>query len=155
VRRLFKWVFGIGLLLAIALQFTNPAHTNPPVLPGHDLFATNSPPAPIAALLKRSCYDCHSYESRWPWYSYVAPFSWSLVGHVNDARERLNFSEWPHDDPGRARKKWGRAADAVDSGEMPLPQYLWFHHEARLDAQQRRQLTTWAEQEAERLAKSP
>jgi hypothetical protein len=152
VKRILKWIFGAGLLMAVALQFTNPSHSNPPVLPGHDLLATNPPPAPVAALLKNACYDCHSYESRWPWYSYVAPFSWTVVGDVNAARGQLNFSEWPHAEPARARKKWRRAAEAVDSGEMPLPQYTWIHRQARLDPQQRRQLAQWAEQEAKRLA---
>jgi hypothetical protein len=155
VKPLLKWVFGAGTLLFVALQLTNPAHTNPPVLGGHDLLATHPPPPPIAALLKRSCYDCHSYETRWPWYSYVAPFSWPLAAHVNDARARLNFSDWPHGDPARARKKWNRVADAVEAGEMPLPQYVWFHHQARLDAAQRQQLIDWAGQEARRLAASP
>lgn len=140
------------MLLAAVLQATNPAHTNPTVAPGHDLLATNTPPAPVAALLKQACYDCHSCETRWPWYSYVAPVSWSVAGHVNAAREALNFSEWPHDEPGRARKRWRRIADAVESGEMPLRQYAWLHREARLDAGQRRQLAQWAEEEAKRLA---
>lgn len=141
---------GAVLLLAVVLQLTNPAHTNPPVLAGHDVLATHPPPAAVAALLKQACYDCHSDETHWPWYSYVAPVSWFLAGHVNDGREVLNFSEWPHDEPGRARKKWRRVADAVDSGEMPLRPYTWLHREARLDAAERRQLAEWAEQEGKR-----
>lgn len=138
----------------VALQFTNPAHSNPPVLTGHDLMVSNSPPPAVAALLKEVCYDCHSYETRWPWYSYVAPFSYPLVGHVNDARDRLNFSDWPHMDPARARKKLKHIADAVDSGEMPLRQYTWLHPRARLDQTQRQLLTEWAGHEAKRLEKS-
>ena len=155
MKRIFKWIFGGGLVLAAALQFIGPARSNPPVRAGHDLFSNHPPPAPIAALLKGACYDCHSYETRWPWYSYIAPLSWPLVGHVNDARATLNFSDWPHENPERARKKWRRAAEAIDSGEMPLPQYLWLHHEARLDPGQRRQLAQWAEQESKRLAPAP
>jgi len=152
MKRPLKWVGGAGLLLAAALQLANPAHSNPPVLPGHDLLATNPPPPAVAVLLKHACYDCHSYETHWPWYSYVAPVSWSLAGHVNDGRAALNFSEWPHDERGRARKKWRRLADAVDSGDMPLRPYTWLHREARLDAQQRQQLAQWAEQESRCLA---
>ncbi|MGP8239008.1 MAG: heme-binding domain-containing protein [Limisphaerales bacterium] len=155
VKFFLKWIVGGGLVVAMVLQFTGPARSNPPVRPGHDLLSSNAPPAPIAALLKKACYDCHSYETRWPWYSYVAPLSWSLVGHVNDAREMLNFSDWPHDHPERARKKWRRAAEAIDSGEMPLRQYLWLHREARLDPSQRQQLARWAEEESKRLASSP
>jgi hypothetical protein len=125
------------------------------VRPGHDLLASNAPPAPIVVLLKEACYDCHSYESRWPWYSYIAPVSWSLVGHVNDAREMLNFSDWPWDNPGRARKKWGRIAEAIDAGEMPLPEYTWLHEKARLDPGQRHQLVEWADQESKSRGHPP
>lgn len=139
------------MLGGIALQFTNPPRLNPAVVQGHDLMATNAPPPQIAALLKNACYDCHSSETQWPWYSHVAPLSWWLVKHVNDARDSLNFSEWPHDSARRARKKWNRIADAVDADEMPLPSYVWIHRQSRLNAQQRKQLIEWAQQEAKRL----
>src|SRR5580698_10526515 len=94
-------IIGVLVLLAvIALQFTNPSYQNPQVSPGHDLLATNAPPTNIAAYLKNSCYDCHSFETKWPWYSYVAPFSWLLARDVKAARAALNFSDWPHDDLG-------------------------------------------------------
>ncbi len=152
MRKWLRWIGGAALLGAIALQFTNPRHLNPGVVPGHDVLATNAPPSEVAALLKNGCYDCLSSETKWPWYSYIAPISWSLVGHVNDAREMLNFSEWPHDDPHKARKKWKRIADAVDANEMPLPSYVLIHRESRLNADQRKQLIEWAELEAEKLA---
>jgi uncharacterized membrane protein len=140
-----KRVGGIILLLTAALQFTNPRHLNPTVQPGHDLLASNAPPAEVAALLKNACYNCHSDETVWPWYSFIAPLSWPLVGHVNDAREAMNFSQWPHDDPSHARKRWRRIRDAVDSEEMPLRSYTWIHPEARLTAEQRKRLVQWAE----------
>jgi hypothetical protein len=150
MRRWLKWIGGAALLGAVALQFTNPPHVNSPVVPGHDLMASNAPPPQVAALLKSACYDCHSWETQWPWYSHVAPISWVLVQHVNNARERLNFSDWPHDDPQRARKKWRRVAEAVDANEMPLPSYTWIHRASRLTVPQRKQLVQWAQQEGEK-----
>ena len=138
------WILGAAVIAGVLLQFTNPARTNPPITPGHDLFATNGPPPEIAALLRNACYDCHSYKTKWPWYSRVAPVSWWLANHVSDARKHLNFSEWPHDDPYQARKKWNRIGDEVDSGDMPLPSYTWIHTGARLSAAQRAQLIQWA-----------
>jgi hypothetical protein len=151
VKTRFKWLLGGAGLLFAALQLTNPARTNPSVAPGRDLLASNAPPAEVAALLRAACYDCHSFETKWPWYSRVAPMSWLVADHVNEGRERLNFSNWPHDDPQRAAKRWNRISDEVGSGDMPLPSYAWIHPQARLPAGQREFLVTWAEQEARRL----
>jgi hypothetical protein len=151
MRKWLKWIGGAALLGAVALQFFDPPHVNPPVVPGHDLMASNAPPPVVAALLKNACYDCHSSETKWPWYSYVAPMSWQLVQHVNDARESMNFSDWPHDSPQRARKKWRRIAEAVEANDMPLPSYTWIHRESRLTPQQRKQLVEWAQQAGENV----
>jgi hypothetical protein len=146
-----KWVGGIVLLGGAALQFTNPAHLNPPVQPGRDLLASNPPPAEVVALLKNACYDCHSDETVWPWYSFIAPLSWSVVGHVNDARKTMNFSQWPHNDPAHARKRWRRIRDMVASQEMPLRSYTWLHPEARLTEDERKRLLQWADHVSDRL----
>ncbi|HEX3718056.1 MAG TPA: heme-binding domain-containing protein [Verrucomicrobiae bacterium] len=145
-----KWIGAVALLGFAALQFTTPPHINPSVLPGHDALASNAPPPAITALLKNACYDCHSYETTWPWYSYIAPISWTVVQDVNDARDSMNFSEWPHDDPHRARKRWRRIAEAVDANEMPISKYMMIHRKSRLTAAQRKQLVAWAQQEAEK-----
>jgi Haem-binding domain len=144
-------IIGVLVLLAvIALQLTNPSHQNPPVSPGHDLLATNAPPTNIAAYLKNSCYDCHSFETKWPWYSYVAPVSWYVARDINAARGNLNFSDWPHDDAGRARKRWRHIADEIENVEMPPPNYTAMHREARLDEKQRAELVQWAKGQADR-----
>jgi hypothetical protein len=151
LKAVLKWLVGGGVVLAAALQLTNPALTNPPVVPGHDVLATHPPPPEVATLLRSACYDCHSDETQWPWYSHVAPVSWWLDHHVKDARKKLNFSEWPNDDPQRAAKKWNRVSEEVISGDMPLPSYARIHPMARLNAGQREQLSKWADQEARRL----
>src|SRR5262249_47482679 len=126
--------------------------TDPPPGPHHDALATtNPPPAEIASLLRGACYDCHSYETHWPWYGHVAPVSWWLAAHVRDARGALNFSEWPTDDPSRASRKWHHVSDAVSDGSMPLPSYARMHRPARLTDEQRKQLADWADKESERL----
>ena len=150
MRRRVKWI-GVGVLaVAGGMQLFNPARTNPPVAPGRDLCATNAPPA-VVALLHAACYDCHSHETRWPWYSRVAPVSWFVVDDVNKARRHVNFSKWPHDDLHRARAKVNAMRDQISEGEMPLPTYTWMHAEARLTANDRATLIQWAEQEAKRL----
>jgi hypothetical protein len=152
VKRRLKWIGAIVIGAFALLQLTNAGRTNPTVVSGHDLLSSNSPPPQIAAMLRSACYDCHSYDTHWPWYAHVAPVSWWLEGHVRDARERLNFSEWPHDDSERAAKKWNHISHSVRDGDMPLPSYAWIHKPARLTEQQRKELADWAEQESQRLS---
>jgi hypothetical protein len=151
VKRRLKRILAIIIVAFGLLQLTNAARTNPTVTPGHDLLSSNGPPTDISGLLRGACYDCHSYETHWPWYGHVAPVSWWLDNHVRDARERLNFSEWPHSDPQKAARKWNHVVDTVRDGSMPLPSYARIHKAARLTDDQRKRLADWAEQEAQRL----
>ncbi|MFN0064034.1 MAG: heme-binding domain-containing protein [Myxococcaceae bacterium] len=105
-------------------------HTNPPVLQDS---AWNSPKT--RELAARACFDCHSNQTRWPWYSHVAPISWMVRHHVNEGREHLNFSE-----AGRTYKDADEAGEVVREGEMPLPPYLLVHPEARLSPEEKRLL---------------
>jgi hypothetical protein len=146
-----KWIFAALVAVFALLQFTSPPRTNPPVVPGHDLLATNPPPPGIAALLHNACYDCHSDETRWPWYSHIAPVSWLVADDVKDGRERMNFSDWPRALPERAAKRLERISEEVDDKDMPPAKYTLLHPEARLNAGQREQLIRWADQEAARL----
>lgn len=151
MKKAVKWIIGGFLAAAVALQFFNPALTNPPVEPGSDLMAGNGPPARIAALLHDACYDCHSFATKWPWYSHVAPVSWFVAGHVNDGREAMNFSEWPQDDPYKAGKRLARISHRVEEGAMPLASYTWLHPASRLTGEQRKQLSDWAARAADQL----
>ncbi len=99
-------------------------HNNPPVVsePNWDSPETR-------ALAVRACYDCHSNETRWPWYTNVAPFSWLIQREVNEGREELNFSTWGQSGEG---EEGGELAESVYEGGMPPPQYLLLHPTARL-----------------------
>ena len=151
MKKKLKWIFAALAAAFALLQLANPPRTNPPVVPGHDLMATNAPPPEIAALLHTACYNCHSHETQWPWYSRVAPVSWLVAGDVTRGRERLNFSEWPRELPERAAKRLERISEEVDDKDMPPAKYTLLHPEARLTANQRQQLMHWADQEAVRL----
>jgi hypothetical protein len=85
LKRKLKW-FSVALVAGFALlQLTNPARTNPKVV--SDLMTGNPPPPKIAAMLHSACYDCHSNETRWPWYSHIAPMSWLIAGDVKEGRD--------------------------------------------------------------------
>lgn len=120
-----RWALTVLLVALIGIQFVRPNRTNPPSHPAWSLQA-KAPPE-IKAILDRSCHDCHSNETRWPWYTNVAPVSWLVAGDVEKGRDRFNFSEWtsyPSDDQD---KFLGAMCKLTQRGRMPLPPYLWIH----------------------------
>lgn len=129
MRRWIRWaVIGLGIVV-IAIQFLpiGPPRDNPPVTgePHWDTPQTR-------ALFQRSCGDCHSNETRWPWYSYIAPMSWYVAEHVQHGRREFNVSEWS----AKALRTAGEAKKEMEHDKMPLPSYLRLHPEARLDAEE-------------------
>ena len=132
-----KVLLGVGALLVL-IQLIRPSQMNPPVT------GKIQAPAEVITLLERACYDCHSNETKWPWYSQVAPVSWLVSRDVNDARKHLNFSEWENYEAGRKLKKLEELVEEVGEGEMPLAIYLPLHPEAKLTAADRSVLVEWA-----------
>jgi hypothetical protein len=144
-----KWILSGLVILFALLQLDNPPHTNPPVQ--NDFVGRMNPPPDIAAMFHAACYDCHSDQTRWPWYSHVAPMSWQIVQDVNDGRHNLNLSEWPSDNPQRAWKRMEDMSEEIDDGEMPLKKYTLIHADARLTTAQRNELTQWLDSAVDQL----
>ena len=137
-RRLIRWCAAGALLLLLLMQLVPAERTNPPVISDIDA------PAEIREILRRSCYDCHSHETRWPWYSYVAPMSWFVVDHVDDGRADLNFSDWPVFDFEAQDLAFEDIGQQIEQGEMPLTSYLLLHPSARLSDDDKRRLLRWS-----------
>jgi hypothetical protein len=136
--KILKWLaVGIGVLF-ILIQFVPASRSNPKVT------GEIRAPAPVMSVLRRSCYDCHSSETRWPWYSRVAPVSWTVAHDVNKGRAGLNFSAWDSVDSSAQSYLKGAIAGQVNAGEMPLPIYVWMHPKARLSPEDIRTLQDWA-----------
>lgn len=151
MKKKLKWIFVALVTAFVLLQFTNPPRTNPPVI--RDLMATNAPPPDVAAMLHTACYDCHSSETRWPWYSRVAPMSLLIASDVNEGRKNMNLSDWPGD-PVRAAKRLEDMSEEIGYGEMPPKKYTAIHADARLTPGQLKVLTDWLDSEAARLKAS-
>ncbi|NPA82102.1 MAG: heme-binding domain-containing protein, partial [Epsilonproteobacteria bacterium] len=100
-------------------------------------------PKEVKALFKRSCYDCHSYETKWPWYSKIAPASWFIAKHVHDGRAWLNFSIWEKYDDKKKRELKNKIFRSV-AFAMPLPMYLWVHKDAKLTEEEKDKIRYWA-----------
>lgn len=132
-----KVMLGLGAVVVLA-QLARPSMENPPVT--GDIQA----PADVHAVLKRSCYDCHSNETKWPWYSQVVPFSWLVAHDVNDGRKHLNFSEWESYEAGRKLKKLKEIEEEVGEGEMPMAIYVTLHGDAKLTEAEKTSIVEWA-----------
>ena len=126
-------VAALGLLQLVPVDRTNPAV---------ELDITAAPE--IKSILKRACYDCHSNETVWPWYSRVAPVSWLLAWDVKEGREELNFSTWNRYDGKQRSKKIKESWKEVEEKEMPPWFYIPLHPEARLSDRDRQILRAWA-----------
>lgn len=142
MRRVSGTLIALGALLGSA-QCVRFARTNPPVR--GDLVA----PAEVQRILRNACYDCHSNQTVWPWYSVVAPASWIVHHEVNDGRRRLNFSEWADyaSDPDTAVQKLREVATFVATGDMAPWYYRLLHPSARLTGAQRDLVVAWVSQE--------
>ena len=128
----------------VAAQFAPAALTNPPVQ--SDLTA----PPEVKSILRRACYDCHSNETRWPWYSHIAPATWVIRDHVLEGRRRLNFSLWGDYayDPGTEAQKLSEIAKLAINDKMPPWYYTMSHPGARLTRMEREAVARWAIQKA-------
>lgn len=135
-------LISVGAIFAAA-QFVRYPRTNPPV---QSDFAA---PAEVKRLVRRACYDCHSNETRWPWYSGIAPASWLIHHDVDEGRRRLNFSEWADYayDPGTKAQKLDEIGKFVASGRMAPWYYRMLHPRVRLRAAQRQTIIRWVAQE--------
>ncbi|HEX5398878.1 MAG TPA: heme-binding domain-containing protein [Verrucomicrobiae bacterium] len=151
MKKKWKWIFGALVAVFVMMQFFNPSRVNPPAPPGGDIAATNPPPPQIMAMLHAACYDCHSDETVWPWYSHVAPVSWLIASDVNGGRRHVNFSEWPHDHPDWAARRLSDVSDELYYNEMPPVQYKLMHPASRLTGAQRKELENWADSTAKKL----
>ncbi|MEO1437454.1 MAG: heme-binding domain-containing protein, partial [Bacteroidota bacterium] len=121
----------------IVVQFFPIDKTNPAYDAAQDFLAIHQPEAEMATLIKNTCYDCHSHETTYPWYTNVAPVSWWIKGHIDHGKEHFNFSEFGLYEPGRAAHKLEEAYEETEEKHMPLSSYTWMHPEAKLSDEDR------------------
>jgi len=129
----------VVIIILIGIQFVPVSKTNPPVT------GEIKAPRNVMQILGNSCYDCHSNEVKWPWYSNVAPMSWLVAYDVKEAREHINFSEWQsysgEDKSENIEEMW----EEVEEGNMPLWYYLPLHPEAKLSDKDKETIKNWVQ----------
>ena len=136
----------LGLaLLFLVFQFFSIDKIQPDVIPAQDFLVIHQPDPALASMIKETCYDCHSYEVKFPWYTNIAPVSWWIKHHIDEGLEHLNFSVWGTYEAKRAAHKLEECAEEIEEGHMPLPSYTWMHPEARYDEETREKLAEFFE----------
>jgi len=138
MKRKIVIVVAVLVVLFLGIQIVPVDRSNPPVAADFD------GPPDVARVLRTSCYDCHSNETAWPWYSRVAPASWLVAHDVEEARGHLNFSSWGTYDDKRRAKLADEMWEEVEDGEMPLKVFLIAHPEARLSDAAKATLRDWS-----------
>ncbi len=130
-------------IVFILIQFV-PVHLQDPnTAPAKDFLHINQPSSEISSMMRNACYDCHSNATEFPWYSHVAPVSWMLESHIDEARAHINLSEWGNYPEKTANLKLEGMTIDVKEGVMPLTSYTWMHPKARLTDAQRTQLVDY------------
>lgn len=151
VRRTVKYFIVVGSIVFVMMQFIQPNRDNPAIDASMTMQTQLNIPSEISALLNRGCKDCHSNQTVWPFYSYVAPASWLVSYDVMEGRKHLNISEWGTYKEGKKIQKLSGIYQAVNDRSMPLPKYIPLHPEANFTDAERTALSSWAQSEAERL----
>ncbi|SRR6266571_5384475 len=151
LRTKLKWPAIVIAVILIGLQFTTPRHTNPFFNEAQTLQGVTVVPPNVSSLFARSCYDCHSNQTNWRWYTYVAPVSWLTVGHVNKGRAELNFSEWGSYRTRMKETRLNAICDQCRRGTMPLVSYAFVHREVILSPDEVKMICEWTERERKQL----
>jgi len=144
-----KKILIIILVAFVIIQFFPIDKTNPPVDKGMDFISIKNIQPEIANTIRTSCYDCHSNETQYPWYSSIAPASWWLKNHINEGRSHLNFSVFATYEPKRQIHKMEECVEMLEKHEMPLESYYLGHQDAKLTDVQRQDLIKYFKKEIE------
>ena len=128
----------IFLIIFIVMQFIRPDRTNIAVEKSMEI----QTPVEVTQIFQSACYDCHSNETRWPWYSEISPFAWVISNHVTQGRKALNFSIWENYSE-EEKKEHLKDIYRTVYAAMPLPSYIYAHEEADLSKEQRTMIRNW------------
>lgn len=151
IKKILIGIVGLIFVAFIILQFFRIDQSNPPINPAETLEAAVTVPDNVEAVLARSCNDCHSNKTVYPWYANIQPSGWFLKSHIDDGKRHLNFSIFKTYPISKQAKKLDEVCEQVELGEMPLPSYLWIHRSSILTKEDGKLLCDWAKSEMTKL----
>jgi hypothetical protein len=140
---MLKIIFFFLLIVFIVIQFIRPVRNNGDVTGPHDITHYVQVPDSVMAVLKKSCYDCHSNHTDYPWYTNINPVGWWMRGHINDGKRALNFSDLSAFSQTKLVHRLGDVTEQIEKHDMPLPSYLWIHKDAKLSDAEIVMLKNW------------
>ena len=143
-RKVMRWLIGIAVFF-VAIQVIRPARTNPPIDPSQEITAKMPVDPAVQQIFARSCNDCHSQRTIWPWYSNVAPVSWLVIRDVDDGRRHMNFSNFAMTPPRRLGRTLQDVCREVRSGDMPMTIYVPMHPKSKLTPQDVETICQWTQ----------
>ena len=132
-----------ALIALVIIQFVSIDKNNPPVDAKQDFATLTNPPAGVLENLKTACYDCHSHETTYPWYTNVQPVAWWVKGHIKGGVKKLNFSIWDTYSEKKKNHKIEECIEEIEELHMPLKSYTWTHSDAKLSHADREELIQW------------
>ena len=142
----------LGLLvLLIFIQFWHPARNKSEQVMSNDIAKTVLVPEQVQGILEKSCYNCHSNNTDYPWYAYIQPLHWYLNDHIEAGKAELNFNEFDSSSSRRKLNKLRAIANSIEDGTMPLPSYTLLHGNAVLSETEKALLMSWIEKSKESL----
>ncbi len=139
------------LIILIVIQFIQPARNTSGQVLQTDIVKVSNVPQSVQTVLKTACYDCHSNNTRYPWYANVQPMGWLLARHVKEGKTELNFSEFGAYSTRRQANKLRAIENTIKDGTMPLSSYLLLHKDARLTETDKKEIINWALQAKDNL----
>jgi hypothetical protein len=139
-----KKILLVILVVIIAIQFIQPARNKSGQVLPTDISKVYTIPNQVQSVLKNACYDCHSNNTNYPWYSNIQPGGWWLASHIKRGKAELNFSEFGAYSSRKQRSKLNSIVKTIEDGTMPFPSYILIHKNARLTKDEKAIVINWA-----------
>lgn len=141
--KIFKRIVILLIVVFVGIQFIPTTRNESSEILSSDFIKIYKPSEKISDLLKTSCYDCHSNNTIYPWYSKIQPVSWFLEGHINEAKKELNFSKFGDYSNRKKKSKLKSIISQIKDDEMPLPSYILMHRDAIISEKDKELLEEW------------
>lgn len=148
----FKKIAIALVVVFIIIQFIQPAHNKSVQVLPTNFAGMYKPPLQVQQILQNACYDCHSNNTNYPWYSSIQPMAWMMARHITNGKEKLNFSDFGSNTTRKQISKLKEISNQVKDGEMPITSYKLMHKNANLSKEEETLLMNWLQTKADSLS---